>query len=284
MVTTVCDQLIPDTNSSGTYLKRSFASSAKLNPHMNIALYGYGKMGSAIEQVALSRGHRIILRVDHANAGTQPTGADVAIEFSTPATALANMRLCLEESVPVVVGTTGWYDHLGEIKELVQTKKGSLLWASNFSIGVNLFFKLNKYLAALMDGHPGYNARIRETHHVHKLDAPSGTAITLARDIDLRTGRYSGWTSEEHAPPPDQNDVPGGSTPVDARPLPIRSERTGEVPGTHTVTWKSAEDLITITHEAFGRRGFALGAVLAAEWLKGRTGLFTMDDVLGSSL
>lgn len=242
---------------------------------MNIALYGYGKMGSAIEQVALSRGHWIVLRVDHSNAGSPPTGADVAIEFSSPATAMDNMRLCLAHKVPVVVGTTGWYDHLGEINELVQSKQGSMLWASNFSIGVNLFFKLNKYLASLMDQQPNYAASILETHHVHKLDAPSGTAITLARDIDLKTGRYSGWEKEEKEVK-EVNEV--------KEQVPIRSERIGEVPGTHTVTWKSAEDLITITHEAFGRRGFALGAVLAAEWLQGRTGLFTMDDVLDGSL
>lgn len=241
---------------------------------MNIALYGYGKMGMAIEQVAVARGHQIILRVDHANGGTPPTGADVAIEFSSPATAMDNMRLCLAHKVPVVVGTTGWYDRLGEIRSLVQDKQGSLLWASNFSIGVNLFFKLNKYLAGLMDGQPGYAARIDETHHVHKLDAPSGTAITLARDIDLKTGRYSGWEKVEK----EAREVKDGKE-VNER-VPIHSERIGEVPGTHTVTWSGAEDKITITHEAFGRQGFATGAVVAAEWLLGRTGMFTMNDVL----
>lgn len=238
---------------------------------MNIALYGYGKMGKAIEQVAVAREHQVILRVDHANAGTPPTGADVAIEFSSPSTAMDNMRLCLAHKVPVVVGSTGWYDHLGEIRSLVQEKQGSLLWASNFSIGVNLFFKLNGYLAGLMDGQPGYAARIDETHHVHKLDAPSGTAITLARDIDLKSGRHSGWVREEKEMK--------GVKEVDER-VPIRSERIGEVPGTHTVTWTGAEDKITITHEAFGRQGFATGAVVAAEWLRGRTGLFTMNNVL----
>ncbi|MEO5585579.1 MAG: 4-hydroxy-tetrahydrodipicolinate reductase [Flavobacteriales bacterium] len=241
---------------------------------MNIALYGYGKMGKAIEQVAVARGHQIILRVDHANADTPPTGADVAIEFSSPATAMDNMRLCLAHKVPVVVGTTGWYDHLGEIRSIVQAEQGSLLWASNFSIGVNLFFKLNKYLTGLMDGQPGYAVRIDESHHVHKLDAPSGTAITLARDIDLKSGRYSGWEKVEKEVR-GEREVSGVNDQV-----PIYSERIGEVPGTHTVTWAGAEDKISITHEAFGRQGFATGAVVAAEWLRGRTGLFTMNDVL----
>ena len=242
---------------------------------MKIALYGYGKMGKAIEQVAISRGHDVVLRIGHENAGTAPVGADVAIEFSTPATAIENMRICLANNVPVVVGTTGWYDHLGEIKSLVQAEQGALLWASNFSIGVNLFFKLNKYLAGLMDGQPGYAARIDESHHVHKLDAPSGTAITLARDIALRSGRYSGWEKDLG----EAQTVPPGNTPL----IPIGSERIGEVPGTHHVQWASGEDKITITHEAFGRQGFATGAVVAAEWLHGRTGLFTMDNVLDTN-
>lgn len=239
---------------------------------MKIALYGYGKMGKAIEQVASARGHAVVLKVGQANAGTPPTGTDVAIEFSRPDQALANMRLCLEHGVPVVVGTTGWYDRLGDVKALVSDTKGGLLWASNFSIGVNLFFRLNSYLAGLMDTQPGYKAHIDEIHHVHKLDAPSGTAITLARDIDLRTQRYSGWTLREQGQEQ--------QAPMSPTPLEIRSERTGEVPGTHSITWASAEDRITITHEAFGRQGFATGAVVAAEWLRGRTGLFTMDDVL----
>ncbi len=238
---------------------------------MHIALYGYGKMGKAIEQVALERGHQIGLKVTAANAGTSPTGHDVAIEFSKPEHALPNMKLCLEAGVPVAVGTTGWYDHLGEVKAMVQANKGTLLWASNFSIGVNLFFKLNKYLAGMMDTQAAYAVHIDEVHHVHKLDAPSGTAITLARDIDLKTQRYSGWKLQEQVQSQDQT----APTPVI-----ITSERTGEVPGKHSVTWASADDKLTITHDAFGRKGFATGAVVAAEWLEGRTGLFTMDDVL----
>lgn len=241
---------------------------------MNIALYGYGKMGKAIEQVAIGRGHRIGLKVTTANAGASPSEQDVAIEFSRPDQTLANMRLCLEAGVPVAVGTTGWYDHLNEVKAMVQANSGTLLWASNFSIGVNLLFKLNKYLAGLMDGQPGYGVRIDEVHHVHKLDAPSGTAITLARDIDLATQRYSGWKLKEQGQDQEQPDR------LMPAPVPITSERTGEVPGKHSVTWASSEDKITITHDAFGRQGFATGAVVAVEWLVGRKGIFTMDDVL----
>lgn len=243
---------------------------------MKIALYGYGKMGKAIEQAALRRGHEIILRVDRDNAGTPPAGADAAIEFSQPGTALANMRLCLEHKVPVVVGTTGWHEHLGEIGAAVEQAHGSLLWASNFSIGVQLFFRLNKHLAELLAGHGGYSARIDETHHVHKLDAPSGTAISLAQGIASGSRRYAGWTMGDAAGP----SVPGAAAGTPLPPVPIASHRIGEVPGTHTVNWTSAEDRIAITHEAFGREGFALGAVVAAEWLRGRTGLFTMDDLL----
>ena len=239
---------------------------------MRIALYGYGKMGKAIEEVALSRGHGIGLKVDAVNAGAAPTGCDVAIEFSKPGQALANMELCVKAGVPVVVGTTGWYDHMGDVKALVHTYRGSLLWASNFSIGVNLFFRVNKRLAQLMDKQPGYAVHIDEIHHIHKLDAPSGTAITLARDIDLSTQRYSGWDLT-----PDPSPKERGAEP--AR-VPIISERTGEVPGKHSITWTSPEDRIIITHEAFSRKGFATGAVIAAEWLRGRKGLFTMDDLL----
>lgn len=240
---------------------------------MNIALYGYGKMGKAIEEVALARGHRITLKVDASNAGTPPIGADVAIEFSTPDQALKNMALCLEHRVPVIVGTTGWYDHLAHVQRMVNERQGALLWASNFSIGVNLFFRVNRHLAALMDGHAEYRVHIDEVHHVHKLDAPSGTAISLAREIDLKTARYTGWKSV----------APGEARPTASEgTVPISSERTGEVPGKHSVTWTSPQDKITITHDAFGRAGFATGAVLAAEWLRGRTGLFTMDDVLGA--
>jgi 4-hydroxy-tetrahydrodipicolinate reductase len=235
---------------------------------MNIALYGTGKMGRAIEEVALKRGHAVGLKVNAANAGTLPVGMDVAIEFSKPDQALANMVLCLKAGVPIVVGTTGWYERLPEVKAMVEEHGGTLLWASNFSIGVNLFFRVNKHLAKLMDQQPAYAVRIDEVHHVHKLDSPSGTAITLARDIDLATARYTGWVGSGHEALADRGAVP------------IASERVGEVPGKHSITWASAEDKLTITHDAFGRQGFATGAVVAAEWIRGRKGLFTMDDVL----
>lgn len=238
---------------------------------MRIALYGYGRMGRAIEAVATARGHEVVLRVGTGNAGTPPTGADVAIEFSTPATAVDNMRLCLTHGVPVVVGTTGWYDRMNTVRQLVTEHRGALLWASNFSIGVNLFFRLNRQLAALMDQREEYAVHIDEVHHVHKLDAPSGTAISLANDIGLRARRYEGWA-------PADPDTVGGPGP--SRAVPIASERVGEVPGKHSVTWAGSDDRITITHEAFGRQGFATGAVIAAQWIHGRQGFFTMDDVL----
>lgn len=232
---------------------------------MKIALYGYGKMGHAIESEALKRGHSVPLKVDRTNAGAAPKGIDVAIDFSRPDTVLGNVEQCLAQGVPVVVGTTGWYDHLDQVAAMVKKHDGALLWASNFSIGVQLFFKLNKLLARMMANYPGYQAAMEEVHHVHKLDAPSGTAISLANGIMVRHPGYTGWQ-----PGPD-----GANGKV-----PIASIRTGEVPGTHTVSWTSAQDKLSITHEAFGRQGFALGAVVAAEWLQGRNGLFTMDDLL----
>lgn len=237
---------------------------------LRIALYGTGRMGTAIAQIAEQRGHQVVLRVSSTNAGAAPVDVDVAIEFSRPDQALGNMRLCLEAGVPVVVGTTGWYDHLPAVQGLVAEHRGALLWASNFSIGVNLLFQVNRMLAGLMDRQPQYRGELLEIHHIHKLDAPSGTALTLARDIDLRHHGYSGWHLQE-----------GPDAAVPAPALPIRALREGEVPGTHEVSWTSAEDRLSIRHEAFGRTGFATGAVVAAEWLQGRRGLFTMQDVLG---
>lgn len=249
---------------------------------MRIALYGYGKMGKAIEAIAVARGHEVVLKVGSHNQGAAPTGADVAIEFSTPDQALANMRLCMEHGVPVVVGTTGWYDRLNEVRVMVDANRGTLLWASNFSIGVNLFFRVNKLLASLMDGQPEYGVDINEIHHTRKLDAPSGTAITLARDIDLKTKRYSGYElleKEGQGQELGQSAIAPAPAPAPA-PVTIKSERIGDVPGTHTITWTGPDDRISMTHEAFGRTGFATGAVVAAEWIRGRSGLFTMEDVL----
>lgn len=235
---------------------------------MRIAIYGYGKMGKAIEQAALSRGHEVVLRVNASNAGEAPGHVDVAIDFSKPDQVLANMQICLEHGVPLVVGTTGWYDQMNEVRAMVKGTGGSLLWASNFSIGVNLFFRLNRVLAGLMDQQQEYAVHIDEIHHIHKLDSPSGTAITLARDIDLNTSRFEGLELTER---PEQRSEGA---------VPIASERVGEVTGKHSVTWSSVTDRIILTHEAFDRSGFAMGAVIAAEWIQGRKGLFTMDDVL----
>lgn len=234
---------------------------------MNLALIGYGKMGHIIEQVARRRGHEIVCIIDRDNTSdflsSAFSQADVAIEFSTPATAEANIRASWQAGVPVVCGTTGWnvsrlHDELCDAAECCQTDKHALLWSSNFSVGVNIFFALNKRLAGLLADYPDYLPSITETHHIHKLDAPSGTAKTLAEDIERFKWQVSGTKLQ----------------------VPIESIREGEVPGIHTVTWDSPVDTISITHSAKSREGFALGAVLAAEWLKGKTGWHTMDEVL----
>ena len=234
---------------------------------MNIALIGYGKMGHFIEQVARRRGHEIVCIIDRDNTSDFRSPAfaqaDVAIEFSTPATAEANIRAAGLSGVPVVCGTTGWNvqtlrDELCDEAECCQASRRALLWSSNFSVGVNIFFALNKRLTGLLADYPDYLPSITETHHIHKLDAPSGTAKTLAEDIERFRLQVSGTKLQ----------------------VPIESIREGEVPGIHTVTWDSPVDTISITHSAKSREGFALGAVLAAEWLKGKTGWHTMDEVL----
>ena len=234
---------------------------------MKLSLIGYGKMGHIIEQVARRRGHEIVCIIDRDNTSdflsSAFSQADVAIEFSTPATAEANIRASWQTGVPVVCGTTGWNvsrlrDELCDAAECCQTDKHALLWSSNFSVGVNIFFALNKRLAGLLADYPDYLPSITETHHIHKLDAPSGTAKTLAEDIERFKLQVSGTKLQ----------------------VPIESIREGEVPGIHTVTWDSPVDTISITHSAKSREGFALGAVLAAEWLKGKTGWHTMDEVL----
>lgn len=222
---------------------------------MNIALIGYGKMGHAIEAMAPERGHRVMARVDNASDwASEPWGtADVAVEFTTPQTAADNVRRLLEAGMPTVCGTTGWSDRLEEMRQLCRQRGGALFTASNFSIGMNIMYALNERLAELMKGRDAYTASITETHHVHKLDAPSGTALVLADQI--RAGR-------------------GGE-------VSIESIRQGEVPGTHTVVYDSAIDTLTLTHEAHSRAGLAQGALMAAEWLAGRKGCFTMKDMLG---
>lgn len=230
---------------------------------MKIALLGYGRMGKAIEKIALERGHSIQLRVDQPQVKLDLSEVDVAIDFSLPESAYDNIHECIDQGVPVVSGTTGWLDRYDEIVTYCEEKGGAFLYGSNFSIGVNLFFNLNEYLAGLMKRVDSYNVSMEEIHHVHKLDAPSGTAISLAEGI-INEGIKSNWTLDE----PNSNE------------LGIRVKRQGEVPGTHSIRFESSVDQIEIKHEAFNRGGFALGAVVAAEWVKDRTGVFGMKDVL----
>ena len=238
---------------------------------MKIALIGYGKMGKEIEQIALSRGHSIVLKVDITNASTYSVDelkqADVAIEFSTPESAIGNMYKCFDANVPVVVGTTGWLNKLEEVKLKCNQQNQTLFYASNYSIGVNLFFKLNAHLAKLMNAYPEYNVTMEEIHHVHKLDAPSGTAISLANQVIENMERKNKWVN---------------NTSENKNELEIISKRLEEVPGTHTVSYNSAVDEISITHIAHNRKGFALGAVIAAEFVKGKKGIFGMNELMGT--
>lgn len=235
---------------------------------MKIALIGYGKMGKTIEQIALNRGHQIVSIVDINNPEEFQSdnfkSADVAIEFTTPATAFDNYMKSFAAGVPVVSGTTGWLDRIGEIKEKCAKEGKTFFYASNFSIGVNIFFALNKYLAKIMNNFPVYNISMTETHHIHKLDAPSGTAITLAEGILENVDRKERWTLETAQQPTD---------------LPIHAIREGEVPGIHEVTYESDVDYISIKHDAKSRAGFALGAVIAAEFTAGKKGFLGMNDL-----
>ncbi|RHS50408.1 4-hydroxy-tetrahydrodipicolinate reductase [Tannerella sp. AF04-6] len=235
---------------------------------MKIALIGYGKMGHAIEQIALQRGHEIVSVIDVNNQEDFTSdafkSADVAIEFSMPAVAMDNYRRAFAAGVPVVSGTTGWLEHLPEIKEACKAGQ-TFFYASNFSLGVNIFFALNKYLAKIMNDFPAYDVRMVETHHVHKLDAPSGTAITLAEGLIDNIERKNKWVE--------------GKDPAEDE-IGICSVREGEVPGIHTVIYESDVDTISITHDAKSRMGFALGAVIAAEFTCGKKGFLTMQDML----
>lgn len=230
---------------------------------MKVALLGYGRMGQAIEKIALERGHEIVIRKDMEPLEVDLGLADVAIDFSHPNAAFDNVVSCLKAGVPIVSGTTGWLDRLEEAKALCKKEQGAFLYASNFSIGVNLFFNLNAYLARLMRSLKDYDVELEEIHHVHKLDAPSGTAISLAEGI-LEKSEKEGWSLEK------------GSE----EELFIRVKREGEVPGTHKVRYSSEVDSIEIKHTAHSRTGFALGAVVASEWLLGKKGVFSMSDVL----
>lgn len=242
---------------------------------MRIALLGYGKMGKMIERIAVSRGHQVVLVVDLDNRADcsveQLRQADVAIEFTTPAVAVDNYKWCMDAGVPVVSGTTGWLDRWEEVVGYCREKDGGFFYASNFSIGVNIFFRLNKYLAKMMDNFRDYKIFIEETHHIHKLDAPSGTAITLAEGIIKNHSAYRSWKLYQ-----------GEELGEDV--LPVAAKRIGEVPGIHGVTYKSAVDEIEIRHSAFSREGFAQGAVFAAEFLFGKKGVYGMDDLLSDKL
>lgn len=238
---------------------------------LNIALIGYGKMGKIIEEIALERGHNITFKVSSQNADFKPIDlinakCDVAIEFSLPHFAVNNIKNCIDASIPVAIGTTGWYEHITEVSNYCQLHNGCILPTTNFSIGVNLFFAVNERLAELMNNHTSYSAEITEIHHTQKLDAPSGTAITTAEGIIKHLDRKSSWV-KEYAQKESE--------------LAIKSIRTENVPGTHEVIYENAIDSISLIHTAKNRRGFASGAVLAAEYLYGKKGIFKMKEVLG---
>jgi len=231
---------------------------------MKIALLGYGKMGKVIERIALERGHEIVLKKTSQNSFSGLEDADVAIDFSVPDCAVDNISTSFKANVPVVSGTTGWLEHYHTMAQLCEEKQGGFIYASNFSLGVNIYFELNSYLAKMMGNLKQYKVSIEEIHHTQKLDAPSGTAITLAKDI-INHSDYAGWAIGN----PKEDDIF------------IDAKRVEGVPGTHTVAYNSEVDSIEIKHTAHSREGFALGAVVAAEWLVGKNGVYSMKDVLG---
>ncbi|MFY8097459.1 MAG: 4-hydroxy-tetrahydrodipicolinate reductase [Flavobacterium sp.] len=230
---------------------------------MKIALLGYGKMGKVIEKIALERGHEIVLKKGSQNNFEGLLEADIAIDFSLPHVAVENITECLNNNIAVVSGTTGWLEHYNTIVQLCEEKNGSFIYGSNFSLGVNIFFELNAYLAKMMKNLGQYKVSMEEIHHTQKLDAPSGTAITLAEGI-INNSNYTNWTLDT----PKENEIK------------IEAKRIGTVPGTHSIFYDSPVDQIEIKHTAHNREGFALGSVVAAEWLIGKKGVFTMKDVL----
>lgn len=247
---------------------------------MKIVLLGYGKMGQLIEMFAQKRGHEVVMVVDVNNRDSITTEdlqvADIAIDFSTPDAALGNISLCFEANLPIVVGTTGWYDHLEEVKEVCDAAGQSLLYGSNFSIGVNVFFHVNRLLAKAMDPYKQYDVQVEEIHHIHKLDAPSGTAITIAEGILESSTSKKSWVNEV---------VSSEVSSLVSKPeeLLIESLRIDEVPGTHTVLYSSEVDQIEFKHTAHNRHGFALGAIIAAEWLQGKKGFYQVTDIFDFS-
>ena len=230
---------------------------------MKIALLGYGKMGHVIERIAIERGHQIVLKKDENSTFEGLSNADVAIDFSVPTAAVSNISNCFNANIPVISGTTGWLENYDEVAALCYEKNGALISSSNFSLGVNVFFELNEYLAKIMSKFESYKVEMEEIHHIQKLDEPSGTAISLAKGI-IENSTYINWTLEN----PEENQIH------------IEAKRSGTVPGTHIVTYNSAVDAIEIKHTAHNREGFALGALIAAEWIIGKQGIFTMKDVL----
>ncbi|MCA0957761.1 4-hydroxy-tetrahydrodipicolinate reductase [Muricauda ruestringensis] len=233
---------------------------------MNIGLFGYGKMGKKIEQIAQDRGHTITAKINDSSQEVDYSAFDVAIDFSAPEAAFKNITRCFEHKVPVISGTTGWLEKYEDAIEICNANQSAFIYASNFSLGVNIFFELNKKLAQMMAGLDQYRVSMEEIHHTQKLDAPSGTAITLAEGI-ISNSTYNKWKLNESGD----------------HIVPIKSIREGMVPGTHTISYGSAVDTIQIKHEAHNREGFALGAVIASEWIQGKEGVFTMKDVLNLS-
>ena len=235
---------------------------------MKIAIIGYGKMGKVIEELAVKRGHEITAKITskEANFSTEMLkGSDVAIEFTIPKAAIQNINKCFEANIPVVVGTTGWMDDLQTVSIECKEKNGGLFYSSNFSVGVNIFFKVNQLLAKLMNGQSGYEISMEEIHHIQKLDSPSGTALSIANQIIDNVDRKSHWIESEN---PSHTEIG------------INAKRIADTPGTHIVTFENEIDKIEISHEAKGRKGFALGSILAAEFMMGKTGIYGMDDLL----
>jgi 4-hydroxy-tetrahydrodipicolinate reductase len=250
---------------------------------MKIALLGYGKMGKIIEKIAIDRKHEIVLKIDYDNQHDLTTEnlqmADAAIEFSTPATVLNNIEQCFKAGVPVVVGTTGWYNELQQVREQCESGGNSLIYATNFSVGVNIFFHINRVLAKLMDNYPYYDVQVEEIHHTQKLDAPSGTAITIAEGIIENLSSKKEWVNAltaDGAETADDN--------VKSDQLLIESFRINSVPGTHTVIYDSEVDTIELKHTAHNRNGFALGAMLAAEWIQDKKGFHSVQDMFDFSI